>query len=348
MTDISIRVEGRAGRITLQRPRALNAMTYDMCMAIDAGLRTWRDDRGVDVIVVDAEGDKAFCAGGDIAELYATGTRGDFDYGRRFWRDEYRMNAMMASYPKPIVTLMQGYTMGGGVGVGCHASHRIVGNSSRIAMPECGIGLVPDVGGSHLLARLETVVPGLGAYAGTTGLRLDHRLAVLGFADRFLPEDTWDALKSEAVETGRPPVHDLPAEADRNRADIRDDIRAVAGHFREGRPAEILESLRGDAREVAQTAVAALEQACPLSVACHLEILRRISPDDPIERALELEYRFTWRSMERGDFLEGIRAQIIEKDRTPRWSHASLADVTQTEVDAMLAPLGDDTLAFND
>ena len=127
MSDISIRVEGRAGRITLTRPKALNALSYDMCRAMDAALVAWADDPAVALVVVDAEGDRAFCAGGDIAELYAEGLRGNFDYGRDFWRDEYRMNARIGAYPKPVVSLVQGFCMGGGVGVACHASHRIVG-----------------------------------------------------------------------------------------------------------------------------------------------------------------------------------------------------------------------------
>ena len=147
MSDISIRITGRAGRITLTRPKALNALTYEMCLAIEDALDAWREDDAVDLVVMDAEGDRAFCSGGDIAELYATGTKGDFAYGRRFWADEYRLNAKIFAYPKPVVSFLQGFTMGGGVGLGCHGSHRVVGESSQIAMPECGIGLLPDVGG---------------------------------------------------------------------------------------------------------------------------------------------------------------------------------------------------------
>ena len=165
MSDISIRIDGRAGRITLNRPKALNALTYEMCMAIDAALIDWAGSDAIDLLILDANGDKAFCAGGDITEMYATGTAGDFDYGRKFWRDEYRMNARLFNFPKPVVSFLQGFTMGGGVGVGCHGSHRIVGESSKIAMPECGIGLIPDVGGSLILAR----APGrLGEYVGMT------------------------------------------------------------------------------------------------------------------------------------------------------------------------------------
>ena len=152
MPDINIRLTGHAGRITLTRPKALNAMTYEMCLAIERALDDWRDDPAVALVVIDAEGDRAFCSGGDIAELYETGTKGDYAYGRRFWADEYRLNAKIFDYPKPVVSFLQGFVMGGGVGIGCHGSHRIVGETSQIAMPECGIGLVPDVGGSLMLA----------------------------------------------------------------------------------------------------------------------------------------------------------------------------------------------------
>jgi enoyl-CoA hydratase len=169
----------------LNRPAALNALTWEMCTP-DRGRagRLGRDD-AVAMLVIDAAGEKAFCAGGDIAEMYATGTAGDFDYGRRFWADEYRMNAKLFNFPKPVATFLQGFTMGGGVGVGCHASHRIVCDTSRIAMPECGIGLVPDVGGSLILAR----APGrLGEYLGVTAARMGPGDAIYaGFADYLVP-----------------------------------------------------------------------------------------------------------------------------------------------------------------
>ena len=173
MTDISIRITGHAGRITLQRPEALNAMTYDMCCAIEAAMDAWAHDDAVKLVILDADGDRAFCSGGDIAELYATGTKGDYAYGQTFWADEYRLNHKIFHYPKPVVSFLQGFTMGGGVGIGCHGSHRIVGDSSQIAMPECGIGLVPDVGGTLMLA----LAPGrLGEYLCTTAARMTPSL----------------------------------------------------------------------------------------------------------------------------------------------------------------------------
>ena len=200
MADIDIRIEGRAGRITLTRERALNALSYRMCLDVSAALAAWRDDPQVALVVIDAAGERAFCAGGDIQEMYETGRQGDFGYGQRFWADEYRMNDAIAEYPKPVVSLMQGYTMGGGVGLGCHASIRVVCETSRIAMPEVAIGLVPDVGGTGLLAR----APGhLGEYLGATAARMGPDDAIYaGFADHFVPREFWLDLLAGLVEHG--------------------------------------------------------------------------------------------------------------------------------------------------
>ena len=181
MDDLTIRTAGRAGRITFTRPKALNALTHAMARAIHDALDGWRDDPAVALVIIDAEGDRAFCAGGDIAAVYHAGRAGDHQVGRDFFRDEYRMNAAIADFPKPIVAFMQGFVMGGGVGVGGHASHRIVGDTTRIAMPESGIGLIPDVGGTWLLGR----APGrIGEYLAMTGGRMTAGDAIhAGFAD---------------------------------------------------------------------------------------------------------------------------------------------------------------------
>lgn len=153
MSDLIARKDGKAGRFTLNRPGALNALTYEMCLQIESYLGKWEADPDVEVILFEGAGERAFCAGGDITAMYKTAVAGDYDYGRQFWTDEYRLNAKLATSPKPIISFLHGFTMGGGVGLGCHLPHRIVCESSQIAMPECGIGLVPDVGGSLLLAR---------------------------------------------------------------------------------------------------------------------------------------------------------------------------------------------------
>ncbi|MFQ5622202.1 MAG: enoyl-CoA hydratase/isomerase family protein [Paracoccaceae bacterium] len=339
MSDIRIRKEGRIGRITLNRPEALNALTYDMVLAIEAALDAWAGDEAVAMALIDAKGDKAFCAGGDIQQMYATASAGDFSYGRRFWSDEYRMNAKLANWPKPYAALIQGFDMGGGVGVSCHGSHRVVCETSRIAMPECSIGLIPDVGGSLLLAR----APGrLGEYLGTTGTRMGPGDAIhAGFADYFIRREDWPELTARLVTTGDWTVIDEMAGTvpESPLAAEQPEIDAAFGGETLG---DILRAM--PAGEWGRRTLAAMRRNCPLSVACTVETIHRSRAADSIERALAHEYRFTWRSASHGDFVEGIRAAIIDKDREPKWQHASLEAVSDLDVTRMLMPLGADEL----
>lgn len=340
MSDIHIRKIGRAGRITLARPKALNALSYDMVRQIDAALIDWAEDPQVALVVIDAEGDRAFCAGGDIQEMYDTGRAGDFSYGRRFWADEYRMNARIAHYPKPYVALIQGFDMGGGVGVSCHGSHRIVCETSQIAMPECAIGLVPDVGGSWLLAR----APGrLGEYLGLTGTRMGPGDAIFaGFADTYVPREYWLDLIALLEETGDPNVITRLSQA-APEATLPGLRAEIDRHFA-GTLAEIAASLEASGSDFAQTTLKALGRASPLSAGAALALIRQAREATDIAEALAGEYRFTWRAAEEGDFLEGIRAAIIDKDRNPHWRHASLSEVTEDEIAHMIAPLGENEL----
>ncbi len=344
MTEVSLRVEGRVGRITLTRPEALNALSYPMVQAIDAALRRWADDPAVALVLFDAEGRRAFCSGGDIAIMHETGTAGDLDFGRRFWRDEYRMNARIAAFPKPVVSLMQGFTMGGGVGVGCHGSHRIVGESSRIAMPECSIGLVPDVGGSWLLSRAPA---GAGRFLAATGARMAPGCAILaGFADAFVPEADWPALAEALVATADPGVIERftrPAPE----SPLGRDAAAIGWAFAPATPGEIATRLDRCTGDWVNPARAALARGSPLSIHCALEMQSRLAPGLSLREALMLEYRFTHRAMTQGDFIEGIRAAIIDKDNTPGWRHAG-GPVPVVDVAAMLAPLGTEELTFEE
>jgi 3-hydroxyisobutyrate dehydrogenase len=343
MSDIQIRQDGHAGRITLTRPKALNALTYDMCLAIEDALWSWRKDPTIKLVLIDAEGEKAFCAGGDIAQMYATGKAGDFAYGQKFWRDEDRMTALIAEYPKPVVSFLQGFTMGGGVGVGCHGSHRVVGDSSRIAMPECGIGLVPDVGGSYLLAR----APGrLGAYLGLTADRMGPGDALLaGFADIYLPEDSWETVKIALCASGELAALSDAAQTvpDAKLTALQSEIDALFGGVT---LSDIVNALRRDGGDFATSALERMSRNAPLSMACTLEILHRLATGTPdIRKALELEYRFTSRAMQQGDFLEGIRAAIIDKDKSPKWQH-DLDKVPAVDMAAMLRPVTGEKLVF--
>lgn len=331
--DLHIRIAGRAGRITFTRPRALNALSHDMALALHRALDDWRDDPAVALVVIDAEGDRAFCAGGDIAAVYHAGRAGDHQLGRAFFRDEYRMNAAIADYPKPIAAFMQGFVMGGGVGVGGHASHRIIGDTTRIAMPESGIGLIPDVGGTWLLSR----APGrIGEYLALTGARMGPGDAIhAGFADLYIPEADWPALIAGLERDGDVAAlrgHPVPpATLDRR------DLSAFGGR---DLPAIIdaLEAL-GDAE-----ALEPLSRNSPLSMAAGLAMVRAARGDGRMQQSLSREFRFTARATAESDFLEGVRAQIIDKDRQPRWHH----DPTEDKLRAILAPLGDDDLLWED
>jgi enoyl-CoA hydratase len=338
MSDVDVRIEGRVGRITLMRPKALNALTFDMVREIDAAVAAWADGASVALVLIDGAGERAFCAGGDIAQVYASGRRGDFETGRRFWADEYRMNARIARLGKPYVALMHGFVMGGGVGVSGHGSHRIVGESSKVAMPECAIGLIPDVGGTEILAR----APGnFGEYLGLTGHRMGPGDAIrAGFADHFVPEAAWPDLVAALLESAdvgtiarfeaAAPAAELAADAERiDDAFSAPDLAAL--------------SARLETSDWGHGVLTGLKRLCPLSMACTLELVRAARRDPGIEKALAREYRFTSRACSDGEFLEGVRAAVIDKDRNPRWRD-DMDSLRPEEVAAMLAPLDGDEL----
>jgi len=197
--EVLIRREGRAGRITINRPQALNALTHAMVAPIWDALLAWRDDARVEVVLLDGSGERALCAGGDVRALYDSRGAGS-GAARAFWRDEYRLNALIGRYDKPYVAIQDGIVMGGGIGLSAHARHRIVTERSRLAMPETGIGLIPDVGGSWLLGR----APGeAGLYLGLTGAEMDAADAIYArFSDAFVPVSGLGELKGRAWRIG--------------------------------------------------------------------------------------------------------------------------------------------------
>ena len=342
MTDIIIRTSGHAGHITLNRPHALNALTWDMCLAIEAAIDAWRNDDHIHLVIIDGAGDRAFCSGGDIADMYASGQTRDYAYGRKFWRDEYRLNAKLAKYAKPIVTFLHGFTMGGGVGIGCHASHRIVCENSQIALPECTIGLIPDVGGSVLLAN----APGYtGTYLGLTGDRMDAGDAIFtGFADHFITINQWDDLKSQLCTSGditaitpqTPPASRL--------AKWHSSLDPVFAH---NSLHAIYRSIPSDPPAPVSHAKKLMDRNSPLAMACAVPLIQAARDTPTIAAALAQEYRFTHRAVQHSDFIEGIRAAIIDRDRRPKWQHTSWADVTQADITKMTAPLGAEALALS-
>ena len=344
MSDIIARIEGFDFRLTLNRSDALNAITYDMCLEIETHVDQWKNDPKIAVIILDGTGDRAFCAGGDITAMYETASTGNFEYGRRFWADEYRLNAKLATCPTPIVSFLHGFTMGGGVGLGCHVSHRIVCENSQIAMPECAIGLVPDVGGSLLLAR----APGrLGEYLGTTATRMGPADAIfIGFADYYIPQNQWPHLIKKLCLTGNLEAiinaHSDPGVP--KLLDIEDEVNtAFSGEFF----SDIVTYLENSDTVFSTETLKKLSKPSPLAMASTIEMIHRVRGLNEIVAALEMEYRFTYRSAERGDFIEGIRALVIDKDRNPKWKH-KLSDALLTESSAMLRPLGQQKLDLSE
>ncbi|MEP1443822.1 MAG: enoyl-CoA hydratase/isomerase family protein [Hyphomicrobiales bacterium] len=332
--DVLIRKEGLAGRITLNRPDALNALSYEMVTEIEKALIAWRDDTSIRCVIIDGAGEKAFCAGGDIDEMYQAGIKGDYSFAEKFFTEEYRLNAMIARYPKPYLALIHGFVMGGGVGVSGHGSHRVVMSSAKIAMPECGIGLVPDVGSTHLLANARGY---LGEYLGMTGYRMNAADAILaGFADAHIPDGAKGDLIEAICDTGDlsfVETFETEPEADT----LSPLLEAIDLVFSRRDTAEIIEKLETMNDEWAVAALKSLNRNDPLSLECTLQLIRRARISNTIEDALAGEFGFTSRASEHGNFLEGTRAAIVDKDRKPKWKYGTLNDVPDQVIEKMLA-----------
>ncbi|MFG2714310.1 enoyl-CoA hydratase/isomerase family protein [Streptomyces goshikiensis] len=336
--EVLVRVEGRAGRLVLNRPKALNALSHSMVLRIEEALTAWRDDPAVETVVISGAGERGLCAGGDIRAIYEDARTGG-SASADFWRDEYRLNALIARYPKPYVALMDGIVMGGGVGVSAHGTVRVVTERSRVAMPETGIGFVPDVGGTYLLA----LAPGeLGTHLALTGAPVGAADALLcGLADHFVPSERLGALVADLA---RAPVHDAlapyvgPAPA----GELASHHEWIDHCYAADTVEEVMDRLLASGVPAAKEAAATLAAKSPTALKVTLEALRRARRLGPLERVLEQEYRVSCAALSSPDLVEGIRAQVIDKDRAPRWSPARLAEVTEADTARYFAPLGDD------
>ena len=341
---------GRAGRITLNRPQALNALSHEMCRALHAGLAEWARDDAVGLVIIDGAGERAFCAGGDVRALYADWQAGgDARFG--FYRDEYRLNAFIKRYPKPYVALVDGIVMGGGVGVSIHGSHRVATERTVFAMPETGIGLFPDVGGTYFLPRL----PGqIGLFLGLTGHRLKAADCLYaGLAEAAVPSerlpDLVDALGGAADAGSVTAILQrfaAPPEPAPQAASLPALRAAIDDCFGESSVERILSELERHDTEFAQITAANLRQKSPTSLKVTLKQLRagaRLGFED----CMRLEYRLACRFMQAQDFFEGVRAVVIDKDNKPAWRPDSLEAVSEEAVAAYFAPLPDGELAFD-
>jgi enoyl-CoA hydratase len=327
MTDeILFTKQGRIGLVTLNRPQALNALTRTMCIALHRRLMDWAIDDEVRAVVVEGAGGKAFCAGGDVVAMHRDGKAGSPDF-EGFFHDEYRMNQAIAHYPKPYVALVDGISMGGGVGISVHGPFRVATEKTLFAMPETGIGLIPDVGGTHALPRF----PGeFGTWAGLTGARVKGGDCVaIGYCTHFVPSAEIPALK-ERLANSHESVAEVLATFDSDPGPLtlpalRDGIDYL---FSQNQVEDIL-SLLDDGDDWAQEQAAIMRRMSPTSLKLTLHGLRA-GEGASIEQCLKLEYRMVSAIKNGHDFYEGVRAQLIDKDRAPKWSPATLEAVDIT------------------
>ena len=340
---------GTAGVVTLNRPKALNAVTLGMVRALDRALRDWAADPAVTRVVVAAAGDKAFSAGGDIRHLYELSLAGRQAEALVFWREEYVLDTLIKRYPKPYVALIDGIVMGGGVGVSVHGSHRVAGDRFLFAMPEVGIGFFPDVGATYFLPRL----PGeLGTWCALTGDRLKAADGVAaGVATHHVPSARFAELAErlcgdEPVDTA---LAALAAPAGEGAVTAR--RPAIDRLFAGDRVEDILAALEREAAgagadaDWARATRAGLAGQSPTSLRLALAQVRR-GKHWSFEDCLRAEFRVVSRIVHDADFAEGVRAAIIDKDNAPRWRPATLAEVAETEVERHFAPLGADELVL--
>jgi enoyl-CoA hydratase len=326
----------RLGRIRLNRPEALNSLTLDMVRLFTRALMEFRDDPGIVAVLVSGEGERGLCAGGDIRRLY--GLRGgDQSHYRTFWREEYRLNALIADFPKPYVVWMDGLVMGGGVGVSAHGDYRIVTERTRLAMPEVCIGFIPDVGGTWLLSRAG----GLGFYLALSGAAVSGGEAIdAGLADlkiesgRFsdLVERLTDIDAATEVDTALEGLRLAPDHSGLVRHKKRLDAAMSADNL-----AAALGLLAEDGGDFARRAVSEINRNSPTSLKATFALLRRAAAADRLEDCLVSEYRAACRLLQGHDLYEGIRAAIIDKDRQPNWSPPALDEVSDADIVAILA-----------
>ena len=337
--DVLIRREGHAGFLSLNRPKAIHALTLPMVHAMTAALLEWRDDPAVSVVIIDHAEGRGFCSGGDIAFLRNSALNDGGVSGRRFFHDEYQLNHLIFTYPKPVVAFMDGITMGGGVGISQPARFHVATENTRYAMPETGIGLFPDVGGGWYLSRL----PGrIGQFLALTGARLDGaECKWAGLATHYLPHDALSEAKARIAQ-GHEPGQVLSAlSATPPEARIAGNAPKIAKHFASDRYEDILASLAADDSEWAAKELATLRTKSPQTCKVALRQLRDSLSCADFAANMAMEYRIGSRVLTLPDFAEGVRAVIVDKDNAPVWNPATPEGVTEDLIDSIFAPLPD-------
>ena len=339
--EVHIHTHGRVGHISLNRPKALHALTLDMCHAMSEALAQWADDDAIEAVILDHSEGRGFCAGGDINLLRHSALNDGGASGRAFFHDEYQLNHQMMTYEKPIVAFMDGITMGGGVGIALPCTYRVATENTRFAMPETGIGLFPDVGGGWHLSRLGGR---LGQFLALTGARLDGAECLwAGIATHYVPSDMLADVKARIIDkpdrirgilsepVGTPPKARIEGNADK-----------ISRHFASDRYEDILASLEkavDDGDEWAQKERDTLNTKSPQTCKVALRQLAQSKELDSFADNMAMEYRIASRVLTRPDFAEGVRAVIVDKTNDPKWDPATPEGVSEELLDSIFAPL---------
>ncbi len=337
--DILLKVEGHAGFISLNRPSALHALTLPMVHAMTAALLEWRDDPAVKCVVIDHADGRGFCAGGDIAFLRNSAMNDGGVSGLKFFHDEYQLNHLLITYPKPVVAFMDGICMGGGVGISQPARFRVATENTKFAMPETGIGLFPDVGGGWYLSRLEGRV---GQFLALTGARIAGAGCLsLGLATHYLTSNLLAEAKSRIATEDVERIDGILGTLSVTPPDskIVETIVQINRHFASDRLEDILASLEGDDSDWAMKELATLRSKSPQTCKVALRQLAESQKLTDFADNMAMEYRIASRVLVRPDFAEGVRAVIVDKDNSPKWDPATAEGVTDALIDAIFAPL---------
>lgn len=333
-SPVIVRRQGRIGRLTVNRPRALNALDHAMVRALHDALETWRDDPAVEAVVVEGAGERAFCAGGDIRRVRDMALAGEYADVEAFFADEYALNAAIAHYPKPYVALIGGVCMGGGMGLSIHGRTRVVTDTAVMAMPETGIGFFPDVGASFFLPRLR---PGYGMFLALTGARVQGAETVgAGLATHHVTHERLTTLADEMAQDGVAALTNATLLPPAGLKPEQDELLAC---FTAGSVTDILKRLTKLGSASAQEALKALRSVSPTAVLWTFELMR-LGADRTLEQCLATELALTRHTVRHPDFAEGVRAMVIDKDRKPRWSPARVEDVTLDDIHAVFRQLG--------
>lgn len=336
MSEILTAIEGSVARLRLNRPKPIHALNLGMCRAMSAALLAWRDNPAVEVVILDHAEGRGFCAGGDVVTLARSGAAGD-GVASAFFAEEYRLNHLLFTYPKPIVAMMDGITMGGGVGIAMPCRYRVATENSRFAMPETTIGLFPDVGGVWYLSRLEARV---GQFLALTGARLDGaECTELGLATHYVASSDLPHLIERIIAAPTRLEGSLRAATSRPpEARITKNLPLIARLFAADTLEETLAALDADGSDWAAAEAAAIRTKSPLSCKVSLRVLAEGRQRIDFADEMAAEHRLATRMVRTHDFIEGVRALLIDKDNQPRWDPATPAGVTPAMVDALFAP----------